>query len=401
MEAASGLLDIIPPALLFAFYLLPFALTALGVLFLLLVAFDVYATILDARARAGLISEFLNRNVWGIVRRIAFRLSRPRRHRLLNHVGPLLLPGLIVVYIILLVSGFALIYYPHMPSDFNVSESVRGGVGWFDSFYYSGITLTTLGYGDITPHSTAMRLVSIIEGATGFALISLAVTYLITVYRALERKRIVALSFYHQAEEGADVAGFISHHFVAGRFYGLDGVLRMAARDLQELLESHVEHPIIHYFHTVEVYKSLPRVLFLTLETCTVIYSCLDPEEYPETYQHPEVRTLRASARHVLDELVTSIEPRRGAKRRATSRFEESGRWRQRYGQTMRKLAAAGIKTRADTQVGWEEYRAQREEWEAALHSFASYLGYEWEEVTGDRDLDYASDEEKEKPGKT
>ncbi len=371
--------------------------TALGVLTLLFVAYDVYATILDARARAGPISETLNRGVWGVARRLAFRLMRARRHHVLNLIGPLLMPALIVVYLILLVCGFALIYFPHMPTDFNVTEGMPVSK-WLDSLYFSGVTLTTAGYGDITPRATAMRMVAVIEACAGFALISLSVTYLITVYRALERKRAVALSFYHQAEEGADVGGFIVHHHVDGCFYGLESALRTATHDIQELLESHVEHPIIHYFHTVEVYKSLPRVLFLTLESSAVIQSCLDAESYPQTCRHPTVRTLGVSARHVLRELVSSLGIKPRKRNNHTDGFEESRRWEKRFKATLRRLRDAGIATNPDERAGWEEYRAHRDEWESSLYRFARHLGYDWDEVTGDRDLEYAADEALEMP---
>ncbi|MGH9943576.1 MAG: hypothetical protein ACRD9R_14620, partial [Pyrinomonadaceae bacterium] len=91
------------------------ACTAAGLLLLLVVAVDVYATILDARPRGGPISELLNRSLWFAVRTLALRLPRQRRHRLLNLIGPLLLPALIASYLCLLIGGFALIYYPHMP----------------------------------------------------------------------------------------------------------------------------------------------------------------------------------------------------------------------------------------------------------------------------------------------
>jgi Ion channel len=290
----------------FAFFMTTVLLTILGAGLVFLVTYDVYATILHARARSGPIGETLNRVVWRSARPLAFRFPRPRRHRLLNIVGPLLLPSLIIIYLVLLITGFALIYYVRMPAQF-VVEPEAASRPWIESIYFSGITLTTVGYGDISPHTTLMRLVALVESASGFALISLTVTYLITVYGALERKRAVALSFYHQAEEGADVAGFIAHHFVGGRFYGLDTTLRVATRDLQGLLESHVEHPVIHYFHPVEVYKSLPRIIFLSLESCAVIHACLDPEEYSELYDHPVVRNLEASTRHVLFELDGSL----------------------------------------------------------------------------------------------
>jgi hypothetical protein len=93
-----------------------------------------------------------------------------------------------------------------------------------------------------------MRLLALSEALTGFGFISLAVTYFVSLTAALERKRAVALSFYHQAGQGADVAGLLIHHFVGGRFVGLENIFADAARDLQGLLESHIEHPLIHYF---------------------------------------------------------------------------------------------------------------------------------------------------------
>lgn len=374
-------------------------LTIAGTGLILLVTYDVYATILHARARSGPIGETLNRTVWRSARAVAFRLPRQRRHRLLNIVGPLLLPSLIIIYLLLLITGFALIYYVRMPAQF-VVEPEAANHPWIESVYFSGITLTTVGYGDISPHTTLMRLVALVESASGFALISLSVTYLITVYGALERKRAVAHSFYHQAEEGADVAGLIVHHFVEGRFYGLDATLRLATRDIQGLLESHVEHPVIHYFHPVEVYKSLPRMLFLLLETCAVIHSCLDGEEYREIHRHPVIRNLEATTHHVLFELDASLGLERRRARRNETGKEESRRWEGRYKATLRRLKDAGIKTWADEQRGLEAYRARREEWESSLHRFALYLGYDWDEITGDRDLRYAADEEMEAPGK-
>ncbi len=368
-----------------------FLYTAAGLLLLLFVAYDVYSTILDASGRAGPLSAFVNRSVWAVARSLAFRFSPNRRHRLLNLVGPMLMPGLIVLYLLLLISGFALIYLPRMPAEFIV-EPEAVSASWIESLYFSGVTLTTLGYGDITPRMLFVRFFALVEGASGFALISLAVTYLITVYSALERKRAIALSFYHQADGGADVAGFIVHHFFAGRFHGFEAVLRDAARDINELQESHVEHPVIHYFHPIPLHKSMPRIFFLILETCAVINSCLDEEEYPEMCSHPETRTLKASGLHVLGQLVFAL----GLKDKAPDEdpAESSRRLQNRYRRTLKQLADGGIKPHRDPDRGWEIYCEQRARWEAKLNAFCVYLGYDWDEVTGDRDLRHATDEE-------
>jgi hypothetical protein len=374
--------------------------TTFGVALLLLIVFDVYATVLHASARYGPIGERINRAVWWFARVFAFRLSRPRRHKVLNVVGPLLMPLLVATYIVLLILGFSLLYYPRFPEMFTLSFP-GSEASWVDTVYFSGVTLTTLGYGDIVPRTGLVRFIALFEAASGFALISLAITYLITVTSALEHKRAVALSLYHQAGEGADVAGFITHHFVDGRFYGLRDALRTASRDIQGLLEAHVEHPVIHYFHPQEVYKSIPRVLFLLLETCAVISAVLDNEENAELRNYPEVRTLEASARHVLHQLVVTLDLERRMRPREqkpAEAEEDERRWRGRFNQTFERLRESGIKTRDNVETGWEEYRARREDWESELQRLSHYHGYDWEEVTGDRDLEYASDEEKKKP---
>jgi hypothetical protein len=374
--------------------------TTAGVALLILVAYDVYSTVLHSSARYGPVGEGMNRAVWLVARKVAFSLGRRRRHKLLNAVGPALMPLLIITYIVLLTLAFALIYVPHVPDDFVISGP-KGDASWLNAAYFSGCTLTTLGYGDIVPRTGGLRFIALIEAASGFALISLAITYLLAVNTALEHKRTVALSLYHQAGEGADAAGYIAHHFVDGRFYGLRDALKTSTRDLQALLESHVEHPVINYFHPVEVYRSLPRILFILLETCSVIRTSLDREESADLRNFPEVRTLEASARHVLNQLVESLELERRMrprKRLGNEGGEDELRWRRRFEQTLARLEESGIKTQDDKESSWKEYRAQREEWESKLERLSLYLGFDWEEVTGDRDLEEATPDTDEEP---
>ncbi|MFL6334205.1 MAG: hypothetical protein ACJ754_12905, partial [Pyrinomonadaceae bacterium] len=77
-----------------------FIYTAAGSVLLALIIFDIYATVLHSSARYGPVGESLNRSVWRVTRAVAFKLARARRHRLLNMVGPLLLPLLIAVYVV-------------------------------------------------------------------------------------------------------------------------------------------------------------------------------------------------------------------------------------------------------------------------------------------------------------
>ncbi len=367
--------------------------TVVGASLLGLVAYDVYATILHSRAQAGPIGQNLNRRIWWLARKVAFRCARPCRHAILNSIGPLLLPALVATFIVLLMLGYALIYWPQMATSFNVDEKAKTP-SWIEAIYFSGITLTTLGYGDIAPRSTAMRLVALSEASAGFAFISLAVTYLLTVTNALERKRTVALSFYHQAEQGADAAGFLVHHFRRGEFQGLESIFATAARDLQSLLESHVEHPVIHYFHPVEVHKSLPRMLFLVLEIRSIMKCCLDKESYAAIRTHPEAETREETARYVLRQLSTFLHLRVGTTDELPDETPEVEfpRWFRRFDDTLGRFAAAGIRTQTDVAASRRRYVKNRLEWEQQLGAYAAHAGYDWEEITGDRDLQEAED---------
>jgi hypothetical protein len=81
--------------------------------------------------------------------------------------------------------------------------------------------------------------------------------------------------------------------------------------------------------------------------------------------------------------IIADDEPGRGG----VPTVDEPERWRQRYESTLRRLHASGVRLPTDVEAGWREYRHRRHAWELELAAFALYLGYDWEEVTGDGDL--------------
>jgi hypothetical protein len=80
------------------------------------------------------------------------------------------------------------------------------------------------------------------------------------------------------------------------------------------------------------------------------------------------------------------------AGREGVPTVEERARWRQRYESTLRRLRGADVRLPADLEAGWREYRHRRHGWELELAGFDLYLGYDWEEVTGDGDLRLAAE---------
>jgi uncharacterized membrane protein len=52
----------------------------------------------------------------------------------------------------------------------------------FDSLYFSFVTLSTIGYGDITPASRVARMLSITEATTGMFYMTVLIARLVGVY---------------------------------------------------------------------------------------------------------------------------------------------------------------------------------------------------------------------------
>ena len=73
------------------------------------------------------------------------------------------------------------------PGSFLVRNSHL--TGWADLLYYSFVTLTTLGYGDIVPTTTWARSLAIIESIAGTLFIPLMISSSLSLYLAGQGKR--------------------------------------------------------------------------------------------------------------------------------------------------------------------------------------------------------------------
>jgi hypothetical protein len=88
-----------------------------------------------------------------------------------------------------------MLYLAQMPDGFAFSSELnpvqRNEV--FDSLYVSLVTIGTLGFGDIVPTSPFLRLIVPLEALFGFMLLTAAVSWVLQIYPALHRRRVLAL----------------------------------------------------------------------------------------------------------------------------------------------------------------------------------------------------------------
>ncbi len=160
----------------------------IGMLLVLTVVRNVFHTLFHPLSQGGIAPPVM-KLVWRLLR--VFRRDR----RIATFTGPLGIALVIVSWGTLAVLGWAMLYFTALPdgvaygSELNPGE--RGAV--LDSLYLSLVTIATLGFGDIVPTSPWLRIMIPLEALFGFMLFTAAVSWVLQIYPALHRRRVLAL----------------------------------------------------------------------------------------------------------------------------------------------------------------------------------------------------------------
>ncbi|GGT01179.1 potassium channel family protein [Streptomyces chromofuscus] len=149
---------------------------------------DLFHTLWHPTRHGGL-SRLVMTAMWRLAQR--FR----GRRRVVGLVGPLAMVTVVGMWAFTVVLGWAVIYWPHMPGAFAFSPGSEAAreAALLDSVYLSLVTVATLGLGDIAPGEGWLRVVSPLEALVGFALLTATVSWVLEIYPALTRRRVLAV----------------------------------------------------------------------------------------------------------------------------------------------------------------------------------------------------------------
>lgn len=155
--------------------------TAAGGVLVLAILVDIFHTLANP-GRQGLLSRLVHTTIWRLSRRSAWS-------------GPLAMLTVIGIWGACAVLGWALVYWPHMPEGFTfpAGSPAAQDPAFLDALYVSLVTISTLGFGDVFPASGWLRVANPLEAVFGFALLTVAVSWVLQVYPALSRRRALAL----------------------------------------------------------------------------------------------------------------------------------------------------------------------------------------------------------------
>ena len=221
-------------------------LTLLGVALLAATLLDLGLTLLHP-SRRGPFTWPISHGVYWFTHALADRRKNP--HTVLSFAGPLAMAEHMGVWVFGCWAGYTLIYLGHIDS-FTSTATSFGDHGLLEAMYISGVSLTTIGFGDIVAGTDALRLVTTVEGGTGFVVISGSISYLLSVYPKVSQMRCAAARMYD--------CDSLSRHG-AQRFIlsGRSAELSQLHRDLVEAQQDLKRFPVLALFHPTDERESL------------------------------------------------------------------------------------------------------------------------------------------------
>ncbi len=216
--------------------------------------FDIFETLLNPEDQG----RMTNHISW-----IVWRACKLLPIQIMNYAGPLAYVSVLFTWALLLITGGALVYWPFMPDSFAYDSGLdpEHRTGFMTAFYLSFVSFATLGYGDITPTATWLRILGPLQTLIGFFLLSAAITWILAIYQDIETRRTLAheTTLLKQALDQGDhrLSGLPSHSIeqlldeLTTRFVSVSGSLN--------------QFPITYFFRISDERQSIAvMALFLS-----------------------------------------------------------------------------------------------------------------------------------------
>ncbi len=221
----------------------------LGVGVVLLVLGDVVKTTLSLKG-SGWGSGWLASMTWSV----ALRLHRRRpSHTALSYVGTAVLLLIIGLWTFGLWLGWTLFFM--LDPRAVVSSADGEPTGFLERAYFVGYTLITLGNGEYEPQVGFWQIMTLLAATLGFFVITLAITFLLSVLPAVVGKRQLAS---YIASLGLTPADIVLNAWDGDGCDALTQHLSTLNDALGRVGQQHLAFPVLHYFHSGDRRTALP-----------------------------------------------------------------------------------------------------------------------------------------------
>lgn len=347
-------------------------LIALGTAVVLLALADIFLSVLYARMGVGLLTPYMYRLTWRIMKAVSPGQGKGKgKNFFLSFAGPLMMVQTVVMWLTLLLVGFTLIHWPAMGSGVEATSGATPTDFW-STLYYSGYSLTTLGTGNFVPKTSPYRILMVLQAAIGFSVVTLTLTYFMSVYSALVRRNTLAQMLHHLSGGSGDPVQLVSGLASGGPSDSRSELVQVGSSVL-DLLESHHSYPVLHYFRMRDPRYAMSKIAYLTLESATLIRTALGPS-YDTLKSSAAMNLFWGSGYDLLQQTEGSLLG--GGSPSGVDHVDAQ----ERLGQSISSLAAAGIDT-SESEEALPGYLDAREKWIGTTRAFSDMMAYEWSDI--------------------
>jgi hypothetical protein len=273
-----------------------------GLLIITVILWEAFETIILPRrvSRRWRVTVLFYRMTWVPWRTIAKHIKKTRtRETFLGVYGPLSLPCLFTFWAMALILGFGLLYHSAAPAD-------PTHPAFATSLYLSGTTMFTLGLGDVVPHTSAERVLAVVQSGLGFGFLALVLSYLPVIYQVFSRREVIIVLLDAQAGSPPTAAEILRRNAGANGAAALERLLHDWERSAAEVLESHVSYPVVSYFRSQHTNESWLAALAAILDASAFMITSV------ESGASQQARLTFAMCRHTVADLaqVFAVPPR-------------------------------------------------------------------------------------------
>lgn len=250
---------------------------------------------------SGPLSIRLYRLVWGIVGKIAGRVPKDQAFFVLSLGVPVMVLSSLLFWMIFQVLGFAAIYLAGLRmGSFSIAPELDVGVS--EAIYFSAISLSGLGYGDISPITTVYQQVAGAQALLGYGVVTLAIAYVVNVYNVIREMGVLSSDLYHESERTYEARHILEVHFQDGEPRELVVRLRSFYHSMIAHHEGMRHYPLVFYFYSRRGYAALPYRFAVIGKVIAALKWGL-PASYPVS-REPWLLALRSAYESISNEIM-------------------------------------------------------------------------------------------------
>jgi hypothetical protein len=286
------------------------------------------------------------------------------RENLLAAFAPGMLIGLLVMWTALLIVGYGAIFWGLRDGISPPLHSLGAAT------YFSGTSLTTMGFGDVVARSGAARALAILAGANGLGLFSIITAYLFALFGAFQAREAFVVMLGARTgtpPSGVDLLAIAGY---AGTTAGFSALLLDAQRWTAQVMETHIAYPTLAYFRSSHDYQSWVGTLGVLLDAATLITTTVENDSVGEA--HIFCNLARHAAHDLARHLGVPSEP------------QSPGLERSEFDTACNRLAHAGYALR-ERDAAWQRFSDIRASYAPQLNALARFFEIPPLQWIGDR----------------